>query len=152
MTFIISVQCIVCISYNVYRFLLLLFYQLYCAFVLLRLRNKNHTYIQHIKDRKIVSISAVMDSQKGGPGARNVRGGQYLVFQGKAISKKKVIVIGNLFLVHENKVTLKKIFILRGATVKCSKALGCLKKLSLFLEGHFLVYQNNVIFIKKIFI
>ena len=70
-----------------------------------------------------------MALQKGVPGARKVRGGHYLVFQSKAIFKKKVIVIAEPFLVYENKVISKKSlrFIWR-ATFECLKTKLFLKK------------------------
>ena len=60
---------------------------------------------------------------KRGPGARKVKRGHYLVFQGKGIFKKSHCCKRSLFSVSvKTKQSIKKkIFILRGATVKCSK-------------------------------
>ena len=61
-----------------------------------------------------------MALEKGGPDARKIRRVHYLVFEGKAISKKVIVIGETTFLCMRIKLLLKKLFVLGRAIVKCS--------------------------------
>ena len=67
---------------------------------------------------------------KRGTGARKVKAGHYLVFQGKAISKKRHCHRGKPLLVYEYKgMSTKIIIVLRGAAIMSQNKVNSKKSL-----------------------
>ena len=62
-----------------------------------------------------------MGLQKRGPGVRKIKAPLFSVPRQSNLLKKRSLLQANHFLVYQNKIISKKVFILGGANVKCSK-------------------------------